>query len=74
MPNIFKNEEQRKKWNEYNNAYAKKKYRSVALKFDREKDKDIIEIYDSAVESGNGCEEIKRLLRLAISVEKTKEE
>lgn len=43
MPNIFKNDEQRKHWNEYNKAYSNKNYRTITMKFNRVKDQDVIE-------------------------------
>ena len=43
MANVFKKPEQRTKWNAYNNQYAKKNYKSICLKLNKNKDKDIIE-------------------------------
>lgn len=43
MANVFKNQEQRDKWNAYNAKYAKKNYRSICMKFNKVKDKDIID-------------------------------
>ena len=70
MPNIFKNDEQRRKWNEYNKAYAKRKFKSLAIKLDKEKDKDIIEVFDSYAASKTGSENMKRLIRLGIEVDR----
>lgn len=43
MPNVFRTEEQRKHWNEYNKNYSNKNYRTITMKFNKEKDADIIE-------------------------------
>ena len=65
MPNNFKNPEQRKKWNAYNNTYAKKNYRTFCLKLHRDKDKDIIEFLESRNE--NVTSVLKDLLREKIN-------
>ena len=35
MPNKFRTPEQRNHWNEYNNRYARKNYRTVTIKLNR---------------------------------------
>ena len=61
MPNNFKNEEQRKHWNNYNNNYSKKNYRTFCLKLNRIKDKDIIEFLEHSTK--NATTILKELLR-----------
>lgn len=43
MPNIFKNDEQRKHWNEYNKNYSNRNYKTITMKFNKNKDQDVIE-------------------------------
>lgn len=43
MPNIFKNREQRDAWNKYNAKYAKENYKTVSVKLNKEKDRELIE-------------------------------
>ena len=43
MANVFKNAEQRKHWNKYNNDYCKRNYKTVGLRLHVLNDKDIIE-------------------------------
>ena len=64
MPNIFKNPEQRKKWNEYNNNYSKRNYRTFCLKLHRDKDKDIIDYLEHSGENATSI--LKRLRRKEI--------
>lgn len=47
MPNVFKNDEQRKHWNEYANAYSKKNYKTICIKLNKTTDKDVIDLLDS---------------------------
>ena len=47
MANVFKTPDQRKKWNAYNNAYAQKNYKTVTLKLNKTKDKDILDFIDA---------------------------
>ena len=61
LANNFKNAEQRRKWNTYNNNYAKKNYRTYCLKLNKVKDKDIIDFLDSCSE--NITTVFKNLLR-----------
>ena len=61
MPNIFKNDEQRKHWNSYNNDYSKKNYRTFCLKLNKTKDKDIIEFLEKG--GKNATTLIKELFR-----------
>lgn len=51
MANNFKRPEQRKHWNEYNNNYAKKNYKSICMKISKTKDADIIEYLENNGES-----------------------
>ena len=51
MANNFKNDEQRAKWNEYNNAYSKKNYRAISLKLNKASDKDVINYLETKGES-----------------------
>lgn len=43
MANVFKNQAQRERWNAYNSKYAKENYKSICLKLNKEKDKDVID-------------------------------
>ena len=61
MPNIFKNEAQRKHWNEYNNKYSKENYKTISLKLNKRTDKDIIEYLETSHESPS--ELIRKLIR-----------
>ena len=61
MANVFKNPEQRKHWNEYNNKYSKENYRTFCLKLNKNKDKDIIDFLEGSKE--NVTTILKRLLR-----------
>lgn len=61
MPNNFKNEEQRNRWNKYNNAYSRKNYRTFTIKLNREKDKDLIDYLESRSQTTTTT--IKELLR-----------
>ena len=61
MANVFKNDEQRKKWNTYNNKYAKKNYKSICLKLNKNTDKDIIDYLTS--NGGSPTQVIKALVK-----------
>lgn len=43
MANYFTKPEQRTHWNEYNRKYSNENYKSVCLKLNKKKDKDIID-------------------------------
>ena len=60
----FKDEEQRKRWNNYNNSYAREKYKSYNLKMNKETDKDVIDYIASSHESPTQI--VKRLIRKEI--------
>lgn len=47
MANVFKNDAQRKHWNEYNSQYSKKNYRTFTVKLNRVKDKELIDYLES---------------------------
>ena len=51
MANNFKNDEQRVKWNKYNNAYSKKTYRAISLKLNKANDQDVINYLETKGES-----------------------
>ena len=61
MPNIFRNEDQRKKWNAYNSKYSKEKYRTITLKLNKEKDKDVIDFLTD--KNGTVSDKIRKLVR-----------
>ncbi len=61
MPNIFKNDEQRLRWNAYNKDYSRRNYKTICVKLNYIKDADIIEAL-----TGDGrspTEAIKELVR-----------
>ena len=62
-----KNEEQRKRWNDYNNGYAKKTYKSYNLKMNKEHDKDIIDYFEKSGESPTTV--VRKLVRHQIEKE-----
>ena len=64
MANSLKNETQRKRWNDYNNNYAKKNYRTFCLKLNRTKDKELIDFLENNNENATAI--LKRLLRSEI--------
>lgn len=51
MANNFKNDEQRVRWNIYNKNYSKKNYKTITMKLNKEKDKDIIDFLTGQQES-----------------------
>lgn len=61
MPNIFRNEDQRKKWNAYNSKYSKENYRTITLKLNKEKDKDVIDFLTD--KNGTVSDKIRKLVR-----------
>lgn len=65
MPNIFKNDEQRRRWYDYNSKYSKKNYRTFCIKLNRKTDKDLIEYLENSNETATQV--IKDLLRKRIS-------
>ncbi len=48
MPNVFKNEEQRGKWNNYNKRYSAANYKTISVKLHKKKDKDIIDYLENS--------------------------
>ena len=42
MANNFKNEEQRRRWYDYNNKYSKENYRAFNIKLNRKTEKPLI--------------------------------
>ena len=60
MANKFKNEAQRKHWNEYSKNYAKEKYKSYNVKLDKTHDQDVI---DYISKSGGISEVVRTLVR-----------
>ena len=48
MPNIFKNDEQRQRWYEYNNKYSRENYRTFCIKLNKKTDKELIEYLESS--------------------------
>ena len=64
MGNVFKNDEQRKRWNAYNSAYSHRNYKTITIKLNKEKDKDIIDFFD---EHGSSTEAIRKMVREFIS-------
>ena len=48
MGNIFKSQEQREKWNAYNNKYSKENYKTISLKLNKNNDKDILEYIENS--------------------------
>lgn len=67
MGNVFRKPEQREHWNKYNAAYAKKNYKSYALKLSKEKDKHIIDYLDSQHKSITQI--VRELLNKELGVE-----
>lgn len=65
MPNNFKNDEQRKRWNAYNNQYAKKNYKTICIKFNKESDKDILDYLENSGESPTRV--IRELLKARVA-------
>ena len=61
MPNIFRNEDQRRKWNAYNSKYSKENYRTITLKLNKEKDKDVIDFLTD--KNGTVSDKIRKLVR-----------
>lgn len=62
-----KSEEQRKRWNDYNNGYAKKNYKSYNLKMNKEHDQDIIDYFEKSGESPTTV--VRKLVRNQIERE-----
>ena len=65
MGNVFRNPEQRKHWNEYNKNYSKANYKTMSIKFHKEKDKDLLDYIGSQPTSVS--ETIKRVVREKIN-------
>lgn len=68
MANVFKNQEQRDKWNAYNAKYAKKNYKSICLKLNKNSDKDVIDYLQN--NGGSPTQTIKALVREKIGTGK----
>lgn len=47
----FASEEARLHWNEYNNEYAKKSYKSICIKLSRKNDADVIDFIQNSDKS-----------------------
>ena len=62
MPNIFKNQEQRLHWNEYNANYSKKNYRNFCIKLSRKNDAEIIAYLDQLLAKESMTSIVRRLL------------
>ena len=61
MPNIFKNDEQRRKWYDYNSKYSKANYRTFTVKFSKTKDKDLIDYLENSGQTATSV--IKNLIK-----------
>lgn len=61
----IKNDEQRKRWNNYQNGYAKKNYKSYNLKMNKEHDHDIIDYIEKSGETPTQV--VRRLVRNEIN-------
>lgn len=61
MANVFKSPDQRKKWNAYNNAYAKKNYKTVTVKINKNTDTDILKFIEESNETVTNI--FKKLVR-----------
>lgn len=61
----IKNDEQRKRWNNYQNGYAKKNYKSYNLKMNKDHDQDIIEYFEKSGETPTQV--VRRLIRNEIN-------
>ena len=57
----FKNDEQRKRWNQYNDSYSKKNYKCYALKLNKNNDQDVIKYLENQNESPTQV--LRRLVR-----------
>lgn len=55
------NDEQRKRWNQYNDSYSKKNYKCYALKLNKNNDQDVIKYLENQNESPTQV--LKRLVR-----------
>ena len=71
MANVFKNDEQRKRWNEYNNKYSKENYRTFTIKLNRKSDKELIDYLEST--DCTATQLIKSLIREKVGVESNEE-
>lgn len=65
MPNIFKNDEQRKRWYDYNSQYSKKNYRTFCIKLNRKTDKELIKYLESS--NKTATQVIKELLKAKLN-------
>ena len=61
MSNNFKNDEQRRKWNQYNTRYSKINYKTITVKLHRKDDADIVAYLDTIGESMASY--VKKLIR-----------
>ena len=68
MANVFKSPDQRRKWNAYNNAYAKENYKTITLKLNKSKDKDILDYIAQSNETATNL--FKKLVREKIGSDK----
>ena len=63
MANNFKRPEQREHWNKYNNEYSKKNYRTITIKLNLVKDKDIIDYLESSKNGDTATGVIRTLVK-----------
>lgn len=61
MPNVFKTKEQRQHWNEYNNQYSKKNYKTITFKLNKRTDKDVIDYFERI--GGTPSDAVRQLVR-----------
>ena len=61
MGNVFKTEEQRQRWREYNREYNKKNYTAITIFLNKEKDKDLLDYLNSQGEGRSVV--VKKLIR-----------
>lgn len=71
MPNIFKNDEQRQRWYDYNSKYSKKNYRTFCIKLNRKTDKELIEYLESSEKTVTQV--IKELLKAKLNSDNNSE-
>ena len=67
MSNIFKNDEQRQRWYDYNSKYSKKNYRTFCIKLNRKTDKELIEYLESS--NKTFTQFIKELLKDKLNID-----
>ena len=71
MPNIFKNDEQRQRWYDYNSKYSKKNYRTFCIKLNRKTDKELIEYLEGSEKTATQV--IKELLKAKLNSDNNSE-